>query len=49
MLLTLAILVAVALLVVVIDRLGAESRPDFVDPRHKHGPFITPFIVRWMR
>jgi hypothetical protein len=49
MLLTLAIVAAVALLLVVIDRFGAESRPDFVDPRHKHGPFITPFLVRWTR
>jgi hypothetical protein len=21
---------------------GAESRPDFLDPRKKHGPFISP-------
>jgi hypothetical protein len=49
MFLTLAILAGVALLLVVIDRFGAESRPDFLDPRRKHGPFITPFRVRSTR
>ena len=43
MFLALALLVGIALLFVLIDRFGAESRPDFLDPRHKHGPAITPF------
>jgi hypothetical protein len=43
MLPALAILAGIALLLVLIDRFGAESRPDFLDPRRKHGPSITPF------
>ena len=45
MLLTLLVAVAFVALCVAGGLFGAESRPDFLDPRTKHGPFITPF--RW--
>jgi hypothetical protein len=43
---TLAILAALSLLLVLIGLFGAESRPDFINPNRKHGPFITPFRFR---
>jgi hypothetical protein len=43
MLLTLAILAAFAALLLLMGWAGAESRPDFLDPTKKHGPFVTPF------
>ena len=46
MLLGLLILAGFALLLLSMGWLGAESRPDFVDPRKKHGPFISPFRIR---
>jgi hypothetical protein len=37
-----AIFAGVVLLLLLMGWLGAESRPDFLDPRKKHGPFISP-------
>ena len=47
MLVTLAIFAAFALLLLLMGWAGAESRPDFVDPTKKHGPFVTPIRVDW--
>jgi hypothetical protein len=41
MLLGLLILAGFALLLLAMGWFGAESRPDFLDPRKKHGPFIS--------
>jgi hypothetical protein len=46
MLEAIAILAGIALLVVCIGLVGAESRPDFVNPNRKQGPFISPFRLR---
>jgi hypothetical protein len=43
MLPALLILAGFVLLLVAMGWLGAESRPDFIDPRKKHGPFVSPF------
>jgi hypothetical protein len=43
MLPTLLILTGFVVLWLAIGWLGAESRPDFIDPRKKHGPFVSPF------
>jgi hypothetical protein len=37
-----AIFAGFVLLLLLMGWLGAESRPDFLDPRKKHGPFISP-------
>jgi hypothetical protein len=42
MLPALLILAGFVLLMLLMGRFGAESRPDFLDPRKKHGPFISP-------
>jgi hypothetical protein len=39
----LLILAGFVLLLLAMGWLGAESRPDFLDPRKKHGPFVSPF------
>jgi hypothetical protein len=36
------ILAGFVLLLLAMGWLGAESRPDFLDPRKKHGPFVSP-------
>jgi hypothetical protein len=46
MLPTLLVLVGFVVLILLSGWLGAESRPDFLDPRKKHGPFISPFRLR---
>jgi hypothetical protein len=46
MLEALLILLGVALLLLCTGLFGAESRPDFINPNRKHGPFITPFRLR---
>jgi hypothetical protein len=38
----LLILAGFVLLLLAMGWLGAESRPDFLDPRKKHGPFVSP-------
>ena len=43
MLPALFILAGFVLLLLAMGWLGAESRPDFLDPRKKHGPFVSPF------
>ena len=42
MLFGLAIFAAFALLLILMGMYGVESRPDFLDPNEKHGPFVTP-------
>jgi hypothetical protein len=42
----LLILVGFVVLLLLMGRFGAESRPDFLDPRRKHGPFVSPFRLR---
>jgi hypothetical protein len=42
----LAILLALALLLVLIGKYGAESRHDFLNPNRKHGPYLAPFRLR---
>jgi hypothetical protein len=42
MLFGLAIFAAFAVLLILMGLYGSESRPDFLDPRTKHGPFVTP-------
>jgi hypothetical protein len=37
------ILAGFVLLLLFMGWFGAESRPDFLDPRRKHGPFVSPF------
>jgi hypothetical protein len=49
MLIALAILAGLTLLLILMDKFAAESRPDFLDPRRKHGPFITSFRLRSKR
>jgi hypothetical protein len=39
----LLILAGFVLLLLAMGWLGAESRPDFLDPRKKHGPFVSSF------
>jgi hypothetical protein len=46
MLAPLLILAGFVLLLVLMGWLGAESRPDFLDPRRKHGPFVSPVRLR---
>jgi hypothetical protein len=36
------ILAGLVVLLLAMGWLGAESRPDFLDPRKKHGPFVSP-------
>jgi hypothetical protein len=43
---TIAILLGVALFIACVGLFGAESRPDFLNPNRKHGPYITPFRLR---
>jgi hypothetical protein len=43
---TLLALAGFIVLILIGGWLGAESRPDFLDPRRKHGPFISPFRFR---
>jgi hypothetical protein len=43
MLVGLLILAGFAALLLLMGWFGAESRPDFIDPRKKHGPFMSPF------
>jgi hypothetical protein len=45
----LAILAVLAAILILVGFFGAESRPDFLDPRRKHGPFITPFRLKSSR
>src|SRR4051794_1081688 len=45
MLLTVLVAVAFVGLCILGGLFGAESRPDFLDPRTKHRPFVAPF--RW--
>jgi hypothetical protein len=47
MLLPLLILAASAAILVFMGWAGAETRPDFLDPNTKHGPFVTPTRVDW--
>jgi hypothetical protein len=47
MLFTLAIFAGFALLLLLMGWASAESRPDFIDPTKKHGPFITPVRLDW--
>jgi hypothetical protein len=42
MLVTLVIFVGFTALLLLMGWAGAESRPDFIDPTEKHGPFVTP-------
>jgi hypothetical protein len=42
MLFTLVVLVGFAAVLLLMGWAGAESRPDFLDPTQKHGPFVTP-------
>lgn len=42
MLLGLAILAGFAVLLILMGIYSVESRPDFLDPTEKHGPFVTP-------
>jgi hypothetical protein len=42
MLFTFVIFVAFIALLLLMGWAGAESRPDFLDPTKKHGPFVTP-------
>jgi hypothetical protein len=46
MLPTLLTLAGFVVLILISGWLGAESRPDFLDPRKKHGPFISTFRLR---
>jgi hypothetical protein len=46
MLPTLLTLAGFVLLLLLSGRFGAESRPDFLDPRKKHGPFVSPIRLR---
>jgi hypothetical protein len=46
MLPTILALTGFVVLILLSGWLGAESRPDFLDPRKKHGPFISPFRFR---
>jgi hypothetical protein len=47
MLFTLAIFAGFALVLLLMGWASAESRPDFIDPTTKHGPFMTPIRVDW--
>jgi hypothetical protein len=42
MLPALLILAGLVVLLLLMGRFAAESRPDFLDPRRKHGPFLSP-------
>ena len=46
MLPTLLTVAGFVLLLLLSGRFGAESRPDFLDPREKHGPFVSPVLRR---
>jgi hypothetical protein len=46
MLPTLLTLAGFIVLILLSGRFGAESRPDFLDPREKHGTFLAPFRLR---
>jgi hypothetical protein len=46
MLPALLILAGLVVLLLLMGWLGAESRPDFLDPRKKHGPFLSPMRLR---
>jgi hypothetical protein len=46
MLPALLILAGIVVLLLLMGWLGAESRPDFLDPRKKHGPFLSPMRLR---
>jgi hypothetical protein len=46
MLLGFLILAGFVVLLLLMGWLGAESRPDFLDPRKKHGPFVSPVRLR---
>jgi hypothetical protein len=43
MLPALLILAGFVVVLLAMGWLGAESRPDFLDPRKKYGPFVSPF------
>jgi hypothetical protein len=42
MLVGFAILAGFVVALLLMGWLGAESRPDFLDPNKKHGPFLSP-------
>ena len=46
MLPTLIAIVGFVVLMLLSGWLGTESRPDFLDPRRKHGPFVSPIRLR---